>query len=186
MLLLTTPAQGEDALSQYADALAWPEDSETAQLSFKEERTFPFRRFPKRFAGEMYRAPNGDLAIVYTEPRTLRLVIKSDQILLDEGDGQLRKLPTDGADAQAIRDLIRGDLDQLRNEWKNEASDGGLRLAPTNDKAREAIKYIDVFVADGRVREVAVHQRNQVVRRYQFGELTHVTGNAAILPFAEE
>lgn len=184
LFALAAPARAEtDALGQYAEALAWPDKAKTAKLAFKEERTFPFRKFPKRYAGYMYRAPSGDLAIVYESPRALRLVIKPEEILLDKGDGKLEKLPTEGDDARAISDLMRGDLERLRSDWTNEAIDGGLRLTP-HAGAGDAIKYIDVFVADGRVSAVEVNQANQATRRYEYGDLTWVIGDEAARPFA--
>lgn len=185
-LALPFGAQATDALTQYADALAWPDRPETAQIAFTEEREFPFRKYPKRFAGQMFRAPSGELAIIYIEPRPLRLIIKPTEIILDQGDGEVRDLPTDSADARAIGDLLRGDLEQLRIGWTNETIDGGLRLTPKEGAAGEAVKFIDVRVTDGRVSAVAVYQRNQVVRRYAFGELTWVSGADAARPFALE
>ncbi|GHB90772.1 hypothetical protein [Cerasicoccus arenae] len=170
---------------RYADALAWPDKDQTAQLAFTEERNFPFRKFPKRYAGNMFRAPNGELAICYESPHAFRLVIQGDAILLDDGDGQLRPLPTDGADARVVSDLLRGDLGRLRADWTNEPIDDGLRLTPTLESIRKEIKYIDVTFADGRVQTVTVNQRNQAIRRYEFGALTWLTGDTAALPFAE-
>lgn len=173
-------------LEKYAPALTWPENGQTAQITFDEERSFPFRRFPKRYSGEMFRAPNGAVAICYRDPREIRLLIEDDMIWLDEGDGQLRELPAEGDDARAISDLLRGDLQTLSRDWKIEAIDNGFRLSPKEDSDAEAIDYIDVMINSTRVLGVKVRQRNQVIREYEFGERSWVTDENAQHPFARE
>ncbi|WP_309387040.1 hypothetical protein [Cerasicoccus frondis] len=184
LLTLLPPAHG-DVLDDYVAVLTWPDKSETAQLAFTEERTFPFRRFPKRFEGQMYRAPNGDLAIIYPSPANIRLVICGDKILFDDGDGTLKPLPGNDADARAISDLLRGDIERLKADWTSTVEDHGLRLTPTLESIASELKYIDVTVEDQRVKTVEVHQRNQVVRLYKFGDLNWVEGDLATAPFAE-
>ncbi|WP_309400994.1 hypothetical protein [Cerasicoccus maritimus] len=179
-------ARAADALDGFADALRWPDKTETAKLEFSEERTFPFRRFPKRFDGQMYRAPDGMLAIVYGAPANIRLVIEGDKILYDKGDGKLQPLPTDGADARAISDLLRGDIERLKADWNSSLENGALRLTPTLEPIANEIKYIEVTTDHGRVQTVEVHQKNQVVRKYDFGELTWIDGAAAAAPFAAQ
>jgi len=172
----------QTAFDTYAAALTWPERDETAKLSFSEERHFPFRRFPKRYSGAMYRTPTGELAIVYE--RGVRIVIRTEGLFIDEGDGRLRAAPMGATDAQAIGDLIRGDLDRLRNNWEAEKIDNGLRLRPRRESVREAIKRVDVTISEGRVSTVQVHQRNQAVRAYALGALTWLSPSEAAAPFA--
>lgn len=179
-------ADTNPVLEKYASALEWPDNGQTAKLGFDEERSFPFRRFPKRYSGEMFRAPDGGVAICYQSPRELRLIIESDVIQLDEGDGKLRELRTEGDDARAISDLLRGDLEALSRDWRIEEIESGFRLSPKEGSSAEAIDYIDVTIADGRVRAVKVKQRDQVVRDYQFGEVSWVEGVDAARPFARQ
>jgi len=180
--LRATPSS---VLETYADALAWPDNGQTARIAFTEERSFPFRRFPKRYAGAMYRQPNGAVAICYDEPRAVRLLIDGNEILLDDGSG-IRPLPTEGGDARVIGNLIRGDLTALAEQWNTEATDDGFRLSPSASAESGDIDYIEVRIAEDRVQGVKVKQRNQVIREYKFGEIRWVTDAESSQVFSRE
>lgn len=158
-----------DALTPYVSALEWPADAPVMMIAFSEERQFPFRKFPKRFAGTMYRSPKGELAICYNSPRAMRILLNKDEILI-ERDGRLSPLPASSVDAGAMYDLLDGNLEMLRANWQPEARDDGFRLRPKADSLRDAVKWIDVSIVDNQVRSVAVHQSNQAIRRYEFAD----------------
>lgn len=178
------PCLQAEPVEDMLQRLVWPERPETAMLAFSEERTFPFRRFPKRYTGKMYRSPEGDLAIVYDSPRSMRLLIRGDSIQLDDGSGSLQTIPSDRFDGHAISDLLRGDVQQLKTNWNIEPTADGLKLSPKSESIAANIDFIEVYFASQSVQSVRVHQSNQATRNYEFGEVVWISGDDAATQFA--
>ncbi len=155
-------------------ALAWPDGDQVARVSFTEERQFPFRRFPKRFSGTLDRSPEGELILAYTQPNRERLLLLKDGIYFEDSEGQRRKLPAEAGYVRVLRDLIGGDQEALRQDWRTEPRPDGFALYPKSPQMDRALKRVEVTVDEGRVRTVQVFLSDGVERRYSFGPLSWV------------
>lgn len=164
----TTPAAPELA------ALAWPEGEQVARVAFSEERQFPFRRFPKRFNGTIDRAPNGELILCYTGSSSERLLLLEDGIYFEDAGGHRQRLPAEAGYVRVLRDLIGGDQEALRRDWRIEPQADGFVLYPQAPELERSLKRVEVTVEKGRVAAVKVYLSDGVVRRYFFEELTWV------------
>jgi hypothetical protein len=87
---------------------------------FTENRFLPFKKIPVVFTGDMRLSPERGLSLAYTKPENQLMIVDSKGVLLRDGRGRSRELPSD-ARAQsattALLHVMRFDLPELSKNF---------------------------------------------------------------------
>jgi hypothetical protein len=131
------------------------------QANFAERRYFPFRREPTSLVGILRISPENGLSLQYTAPQASVLIADKGGLILRDGDGRSREMPSDSREGGAISALLpimRFDLPALfpRFVIRARRTDAGwtFEFTPRDREAAGALGSIIVTGAGTDVRHL--------------------------------
>ena len=84
---------------------------------FTENRFLPFKKIPVVFTGDMRLSPERGLSLAYAKPENQLMIVDARGVLLRDGRGRSRELPSDAraqAATTALLHVMRFDLPELQ------------------------------------------------------------------------
>jgi hypothetical protein len=88
----------------------------TVRSAFTEHRWFPFKKIPVVLKGEMRLAPGLGLSLSYNEPEKRTVIMDAKGLLIREGSGRQREVPSDPnspAATSALLPILNFDWEKL-------------------------------------------------------------------------